>query len=116
MSENIKLNLKVYNKASYPKIINTDFTEFGIKPFAEEIQLQPSPNEFFNIYSEIFFDIPEFGETNSHQYLIERSSEYINYIANQDELTALQNEIYQLRTELLNTQKELIELQANQLT
>ena len=114
MSENIELNLKVYNKASYPKIINTDFTEFGIKPITEEIQQQPSTNSFFNTYNEIFFDIPEFGETNSHQYLIEKSSEYINYIANQDELTALQNEIYQLRVELLNAQKEIIELQVKQ--
>jgi len=63
------------------------------------------------MYNELFYQIPELGTTNSHEYLIKKSSEYIAFDANQDEIIALQNEIAQLRTDLLNTQKQVIELQ-----
>ena len=59
----------------------------------------------------MFYDIPEIGEFNSHEYLIKQSSEYINFEVNQEEIEALQAEIAQLRTELLNAQKQIIELQ-----
>jgi hypothetical protein len=43
--------------------------------------------------------------------LIKKSSEYIAFDANQDEIIALQNEIAQLRIDLLDAQKQVIELQ-----
>jgi hypothetical protein len=63
------------------------------------------------MYNDLFYNIPELGATNSHEYLIKKSSEYIGFNANQEEITALQNEIAQLRTELLDSQKQVIELQ-----
>ena len=63
------------------------------------------------MYNELFYDIPEIGVINSHEYLITKSSEYINFVPNQDELDALQTEISQLRIELLDTQKQLLEAQ-----
>jgi hypothetical protein len=63
------------------------------------------------MYNDLFYDIPEFGAVNSHEYLIKKSSEYINFEANQEEITALQAEISQLRIELLDTQKQNIGLQ-----
>jgi len=111
MSENIELNKKVYSKAAYDQIIDTDFNQLGIKPIQTQIDTQPTLNEFFDLYNELFYTIPELGEIDSHEYLITKSSEYINFSANQDEIIALQNEIFQLRTELLDTQKQNIELQ-----
>jgi hypothetical protein len=63
------------------------------------------------MYNDLFYDIPEMGDINSHEYLINKSSEYINFIPNQDEIVALQNEIAQLRIELLDAQRQVIELQ-----
>jgi hypothetical protein len=63
------------------------------------------------MYNDLFYDIPELGEINSHEYLIKKSSEYINFDANQEEIEALQAEIAQLREELLDAQKQNIELQ-----
>lgn len=111
MSENINLNKQVYNKNQYTKIIDTSFKELGVQTVQQQLTQQPTVNEFFELYNDLFYNIPELGSTNSHEYLIKTSSEYINYTANQELINALQAEIAQLRIELLDTQKQVIELQ-----
>lgn len=111
MSEQIKFNKQVYNKANYQKVIDTSFTQLGVQTIQERIDSQPTTDEFFNMYNELFYDIPETGEINSHEYLIKQSSEYIGFEANQEEIEALQAEIAQLRTELLDAQKQILDLQ-----
>jgi len=111
MSENIKLQKQVYNKGDYSKVIDTSFTQLGVSTIEQQIESQPTVNDFFNLYNDLFYNIPELGEINSHEYLIKKSSEYINFEANQEILLSLQNEIAQLRTELLKTQQQLFSLQ-----
>ena len=105
MSENIKLNKQVYDKNSYTKIINNSFNKLGESINEKIVNSAPSLNEFFDMYNDLFYDIPELGERNSHEYLIKKSSEYINFNANQEEIEALQKEIDQLRIDLLEEQK-----------
>ena len=104
MAENINLNKQVYNKESYKKVINTTFTELGVQSNEELLEEQPTVEDFFNLYNELFYEIPETGE-NSHEFLIETSSEYINFNANDLLIEALQNEIANLRIEILDLQK-----------
>lgn len=111
MSENIEFNKQVFDKRQYKKIIDTSFKQLGVKTPQEQIEETSTVNDFFQMYNDLFYDIPETGETNSHEYLIKQSSEYINFEQNNEEIEALQKEIGQLRIELLNTQKELIETQ-----
>jgi len=111
MSENIKLNKTVYNKELYTKTIDTSFNQLGQKTIQEQISSQATVEQFFELYNQLFYDIPETGDINSHEYLITQSSEYINFEANSAEIEALQKEIAQLREELLNTQQQLIECQ-----
>jgi hypothetical protein len=111
MSESINFNKQVYNKGQYSKVIDTSFKQLGVVSIQDQIAMQPNTNEFFAMYNDLFYNIPELGATNSHEYLIKKSSEYIGFNANQEEITALQNEIAQLRTELLDSQKQVIELQ-----
>jgi hypothetical protein len=111
MSESINLNKQVYDKRQYTKVIDTSFKQLGVQTIQEQIDQQPTTDEFFNMYNELFYQIPELGATNSHEYLIKKSSEYIAFDANQDEIIALQNEIAQLRIDLLDAQKQVIELQ-----
>jgi len=111
MSENINFNKQVYDKRQYSKIIDSSFTQLGVKTIQEQISSQPTTNDFFSMYNDMFYDIPELGVTNSHEYLIKKSSEYINFEANQEEIIALQAEISQLRIELLDAQKQNIGLQ-----
>jgi len=111
MSENVNFNKQVYNKNDYQKIIDTSFTQLGVQTIQEQLNAQPTTDEFFVMYNDLFYNINELGDTNSHEYLIKTSSEYINYTANQEIIDALQAEIAQLRTELLDSQKQVIELQ-----
>jgi cell division protein FtsL len=111
MSENVNFNKQVYDKNQYTKVIDTSFKQLGVQTIQEQITAQPNTNEFFAMYNDLFYNIPELGETNSHEYLIKTSSEYIGLQANQEEITALQAEIAQLRTDLLDAQKQVIELQ-----
>jgi len=111
MSENVKFNKIFYSKEDYSKVINTSFTQLGIQPIQQEIQQQPTTEDFFDLYNTLFYTIPEFGDSNSHEYLIKKSSEYINFSSNLEEITLLQEEIAQLRADLLNSQKQVIQLQ-----
>ena len=111
MSQNIEFNKQVFNKTSYEKVIDTSFKQLGVKSINEKVEEQPTVNDFFRMYNDMFYDINELGPTNSHEYLIKKSSEYIGFEEKNEIIEALQNEISQLRTELLNTQKELIENQ-----
>lgn len=111
MNENIKFNKQVYDKEQYAKVINTSFTQLGVQSIQEIINDQPTVSQFFDMYNDLFYNIPELGEINSHEYLIKKSSEYINFDANQEEIEALQEEIAQLREDLLDAQKQNIELQ-----
>ena len=109
MSQEIKLNKRVYNKDIYLKTIDTSFSQLGQRTIQEVIDSEPTIEEFFELYNQLFFDIPENGDNNSHESLIKRSSEYINFSSDSSEIQALQDEISQLRQELLNTQTQLIE-------
>tara|TARA_R100000664_G_C2709102_1_gene106546 strand:+ start:123 stop:578 length:456 start_codon:yes stop_codon:yes gene_type:complete len=115
MSEEIRLNKKVFNKTQYTKTIDTTFSELGVTTIQETLDTQPTVEEFFSLYNELFYIIPELGETNSHQYLIQQSSDYINFDANQEVIEELQKEISQLRTELLDSQRQIVELETGTL-
>ena len=106
MAERIDLIKEVFNKAEYIKTIDTSFNELGAVSITEDQQLQPSVEEFFGLYNSLFYDIPALGETNSHQYLIRTSGEYINFDEINAEVQALQAEIAQLRSDLLMAQME----------
>ncbi len=113
MAERLDLVKEVFNKAEYIKTIDTSFNEFGAISITEEQQLQPNIEEFFGLYNSLFYDIPALGETNSHQYLVRTSGEYINFDEINDEIQALQAEIAQLRSDLLTAQMENARIEAS---
>ena len=47
MAENVNLNKEVFNKRDYEKTINTSFTQLGVKTIQEQIDAQPTVQEFF---------------------------------------------------------------------
>ena len=110
MAENILLNKNVFSKRQYLKTIDTFFTQLGVKTIQEQIDEQPTVQEFFNLYNQLFYEIPEEGETNSHEFLVKTSGDYIEFDGLNDEINALQDEISQLREDLLEAQKENAEL------
>ena len=64
--------------------------------------------EFFGYYNDLFYQIPKFGEAESHEYLILTSQQYVGPISSDTELIdALIAEVTELRQENLNLQQEL---------
>ena len=114
MGQEIKLNKSTFNKNIYQKTIDTSFSQLGVKTTQEILDDEISVSEFFDLYNKLFFDMPETGDINSHQYLISRSSEYINFEKDNSEIQALQDEITRLRQENLDLQTQLINNQTTQ--
>ena len=93
--ERINLRRQVYAKSAFDNVISTDFTQ--LTPVTPEVPQTQSIdiNEFFVQYNNIFYDIPKFGETNSHEYLVKTSGQYINSTQTNETVEALIEEINQ---------------------
>ena len=101
--QNITLIRQAFDKVKFNQTVDTSFTQLGV---VEPDLSFFDPNlatvgDFFNIYNNLFFLIPKFGVDNSHEYLIETSSKYIEYQPNQAEIQALLDEITELREQNL---------------
>lgn len=105
----IDLNKKEYSKNRYTQVIDTSFTQLvnaSVTPLVDTPSI--SVDEFFSNYQEIFFQIPKFGEFNSHEYLVKTSQEYIGESNDNDEtIQALVDEITQLRQENLELNQQI---------
>jgi hypothetical protein len=104
------LNKETLSKSQYQKVIDTSFSQL-VQPTPVTPQEIPSISlaEFFNNYQEIFFQIPKFGDINSHSYLIKTSQEYVGSSQTTDDtIQALIEEVTQLRQENLILQQQLL--------
>lgn len=105
----IDLNKKEYSKNRYTQVIDTSFNQLvnaSVTPLVDTPSI--SVDEFFSNYQEIFFQIPKFGEFNSHEYLVKTSQEYIGESNDNDEtIQALVDEITQLRQENLELNQQI---------
>lgn len=111
-TENVDLQKEVFNKAQYEQVIDTSFSQLGIVSVSASAENQISIEEFFGYYNSLFYDIPPTGETNSHEFLVKNSGEYINFDQIAEEILALQQEIAGLREELLAEQIKVVELES----
>ena len=106
------LNREVFNKTAFNNTVNTNFTQLD----QEEPDLSffdpnlATVDDFFNIYQNLFFTIPKFGDINSHAYLVIESTEYTGFIENQSQIDALLEEIVDLREQNLQLQLDINEL------
>jgi hypothetical protein len=106
--EQVNLNKQVFADSEYKKVIDTSFTQLITPP-----ETTPTPTisiaQFFQNYQELFYLIPKFGDTNSHEYLVKTSSNYIGITEEQnEEIQALINEITTLRQSNLELNQQLV--------
>ena len=111
-TRNVDLRKEVFNKPQYEQVIDTSFSQLGLTSISASAEDQVSLEEFFGLYNSLFYDIPALGETNSHEFLVKSSGEYINFDQIADEILALQQEISSLREELLSEQIKVVELES----
>jgi len=111
-TRNVDLQKVVYTKAQYEKVIDTSFSQLGVPSISASAEDQISIEQFFGYYNDLFYDIPPTGDTNSHEFLVKNSGEYINFDQIAEEILALQQEISGLREELLAEQIKVVELES----
>jgi hypothetical protein len=109
MSKTISTNKTVYNKEQFDKTIDRSFKSFVTIPDAvTEVSIE----EFFDIYETLYYTIPPEGDENSHTYLIQKSSELVDFDKDTEDIQPLLDEITQLRQQLLDANTQIIELQS----
>ena len=105
----IPIQKTVYDKNSYNRVINTQFNQL-INQSTDEEQLSFTVDDFFELYDQVFYQIPKEGDTNSHQYILQREADYLGISVSQEDVQALLNEITSLRQQVLDAQTTINEL------
>ena len=108
--EEVNLRREGFNRKQFDDTVNTNFTELGVGNQPDAATFDPSlanVGDFFTIYQSLFFQIPKEGDVNSHLFLVKESTEYLQYIAQQEEITALLEEISELREQNLTLVSDL---------
>ena len=103
----VQIRKTVYNRAQAAKIVDRSFQTFAQ---AEEVEEPLTVEEFFQEYERLYLDIPLTGETNSHEYLIGRSSELVQFDQQIQDIQPLLDEIAQLRNINLDLNQQIIDL------
>ena len=103
--QTIDLEKLQYGLSSVNALLDRKFTEFAKNPAEQDIQA------LFQIYEDIFFEIPETGE-KSHTTLFERSRDYLReYIDPKDAtIEDLEDKIEELNQTVLDKDLEILTL------
>ena len=104
----IPVQKTVFNKDTYSRVIDTQFSQFTSQ--GEEETLSFTVDDFFELYDQVFYQIPREGDTDSHQYILQREADYLGINLSQDDVQALLDEITTLRQQLLDSQTIINEL------
>lgn len=104
----INLNKQVFEKQAFDNTIDTSFSELTTSTQLVTASSTPTIDQFFQDYQTLFYNIPKFGDTNSHEYLVINSQAYIGTVGGNDDLVeALIAEVTELRNENIALQQEL---------
>jgi len=105
----IPVQKTVFNKDTYGRVINTQFSQF-LNQNAVEETLSFTIDDFFQLYDELFYQIEKEGDVNSHRYILQREADYLGVSISQDDIQALLNEITSLRQQVLEAQTTINDL------
>ena len=108
MDNNIQVLKTVFNTDNFNKVVDTSFKTFTQPTTAEDTD---TPEELFRLYDKLYYVIDVEGETDSHEYLVKKSSELISFDKTTEEIQPLLDEISQLRQQNLALNQQLLNLQ-----
>ena len=99
--EIIELQKRHYGQGNINELLDRSFSE--ITKTRERI----SPDNFFNLYQELFYDIPKQGK-RSHNFLIEESTKYIGGYEDpkEDKIQNLLDKLVDLESSMIQTPTE----------
>jgi len=103
----IPVQKTVFNKDAFSRVVDTNFNQL-ITPVEEELSF--SVDDFFELYDQLFYQIPTEGDTNSHRFILQREADYLGVSISQEDIQALLDEITSLRQQVLDAQTTINEL------
>jgi hypothetical protein len=109
MSQQIPIEIQKFDKNQFGRVIDTQFKQL-INSQQDEITPEFSLDDFFELYDNLFYQIPREGEIDSHRFILEKEAEYLGVVTNQDDVQALLDEITSLRQQVLDLQTTVSEL------
>jgi len=104
----IPIQKTVFDKDTYGRVIDTQFRQLLTQEGEE--QLSFTVDDFFELYDQLFYQIPREEETNSHQFILQREADYLGISISQDDIQALLDEITSLRQQVLDAQTTINDL------
>ncbi len=108
MANDIQVQKTVFNSTTFNKVVDTSFKTY-VQPVAATDT--DTADELFRLYDKLYYDLDVTGATNSHEYLVKRSSELINFDTTTEDIQPLLDEIAQLREQLLSANQQILTLQ-----
>ena len=108
MANDIPIQKTVFSATEFNKVVDTTFKTFTEPVPAEDTD---TVEEFFRLYEKLYYVIDITGETNSHEYLIKKSSELVTFDKVTEDIQPLLDEIAQLRQENLGLNQQILTLE-----
>jgi len=105
MSNDIKVQKTVFSTTEFNKVVNTTFSTYTQPITGSSLY---STDEFFRMYDNLYYVINVTGPTNSHEYLVKKSSELLHFDATTQNIQPLLDEIAQLRGQLLSANQQIL--------
>lgn len=109
MANNVEIKKTVLGTDKFNKVVDTSFKTFT-QPVPEEDP--DTPEELFRLYEKLYYSIDITGETDSHEYLIKKSSELVTFDRVTEDIQPLLDEIADLREQNLALNQQLIDIEA----
>lgn len=110
MANDINIQKTVFSTVEFNKVVNSTFSTFT-QPIPEEDP--DTPEELFRLYEKLYYVIDVTGETDSHEYLVKKSSELLTFDRVTEDIQPLLDEIAQLREENLALNQQVLTLETN---
>jgi hypothetical protein len=105
MAEEITIERLIFGKNTFVNVVDTEFRQL-IPEEPKTLDAPPTTvDKFFDDYDTLFYDIPPTGSINSHQEIVNRSSEYLGISVEE-----LESEIRILREENVSLKNQLFVL------
>ena len=108
MANDINIQKTVFSSIEFNKVIDNNFKTFT-QPVPEEDT--DTPEELFRLYEKLYYVIDVTGDTDSHEYLVKKSSELLTFDRVTEDIQPLLDEIAQLRQENLALSQEVLTLE-----
>jgi hypothetical protein len=72
----ISFDKSVFNKGDFNKLVNRNFSQL-INNLDNQEAISFTLEDFFQLYENLFIQIPKEGDIDSHRYMLNRAAEYL---------------------------------------